>query len=144
MNAEIWNDLIDNLTNAGVAIDRECKKVADDLTKALDTLTNKSREIKIDDNPEHAEQNEKYKKLNARIESLFSIVQKASRVYQTNTLNTLNSKFYNTSYKLYRDIVAGYKQQQGKSNQTGNLENSGNITQPTNSENEKNAEKGKV
>lgn len=144
MSTEIWNDLIDNLTNAGVAIDRECKKISDDLTKALDTLTNKSREIKIDDNPEHAEQNEKYKKLNARIESLFSIVQKASRVYQTNTLNTLNSKFYNTSYKLYRDIVAGYKQQQGKSNQTSNLADSGNITQPTSSENAKNAEQGKV
>ena len=44
-------------------------------------------------------------------QTLLTIVQKISRIYQTNILNTFNSKLFGSCYKIYRDIVAGYKQQ---------------------------------
>ena len=57
-----------------------------------------------------------------RLDELDKCVKTITKTYEITTLNVLNTKFYKTNYNLYRDIVAGYKQQNQAmktSNETG-------------------------
>ena len=105
---ELWKDLIDDLTNSLAAIELETKNISTDLKKACDMLQKKMRE---NETRQNSSNNTQQQQTNNRAEELFKIVQDVSNTYYTNILNTLRNKFYKTSYKLYRDIVIAYQQQ---------------------------------
>ena len=48
------------------------------------------------------------------LKTVLDAVQDLSRVFATNSINTMINTFYRTSYNLYRDMVTAYKQSNGE------------------------------
>lgn len=90
-----WEDLIENITGIGVALEKVTKENSTRLEKCLKELN--SRNDKNDSN----------------VKAVLDGVQAVANVFLTVQLNILNNQFYKNSYTIYRDIVAGYKQQSG-------------------------------
>lgn len=107
-----WKELVDDLTNSGRLIESITKNISDDLKKACNALQNKARQE--ENNIDNKDQRGNDVPSENRAQQLFNIVQQVSKTYYVTLINVLRSKFYATSYKLYREIVTGY--QQSKSN----------------------------
>lgn len=109
LTVDLWNDLLDNIKGSPKLIETESKAISDDLAKACEMLNSKINKTANNSQTKDANANATAETDNAQ--TLLTIVQKISRIYQTNMLNTFNSKLFGSCYKIYRDIVAGYKQQ---------------------------------
>ena len=113
LEAAVWTDIIDNIKGTQTLIDKLTKKYSEDLNKATKDIeaAQKAAEAMTKtggDEAKIAEGKAKYE----RASTLFNIVAKKMAVsFQTQTLNTIVKDFYGVSYKMYRDIVAGYLQQ---------------------------------
>ena len=108
---ELWEGLVKDLIESLAAIELETKNISNDLKKACEMLQKKMKENEAKKNNENNTD-----PIDNRAEELFKIVQDVSNTYYTNILNTLRNKFYKVSYKLYRDIVTAYQQQNVNAN----------------------------
>lgn len=124
---ELWDGLIKDLMETGKLIESETKKISDSLKAACQTIQEKARQEENqqtqNNNQNNQNQNQNQEQSKGRASQLLQVVQNISRTYYVTMLNVLRSKFYRTSYNLYRDIVKAYQQQ--SSTNTSNGENSG-------------------
>jgi len=112
-----WIDLVKDLTDTMNLIEKASKTAAADMTKAVDLISKKQQQLETNANSNNTN-NENNQSMADKVNELYNQLKKVSNVYETTRLNVLNSKFYATSYNLYRDIVAGYKQQFGNGEAT--------------------------
>lgn len=114
LTKRLWDGLIKDLLETGRLIESSVKKISEELKKATETLQNKTRQGEV--NKSNGNDQGENNNVADRASQLFNIVQTVSRNYHTTLLNTLRSKFYSINYKLYRDIVTIYNQQQNQNN----------------------------
>ena len=111
----MWNDLIDNLTNTIPFLEKFAQTSSDDFNKAAilvnKTLQDTTTKLKSMNGDNNAEEKSKYEKLQSRCETLSKMLMDYGQNYQALCDNTINTKFYATSYTLYSDIVKKYLQQ---------------------------------
>jgi hypothetical protein len=138
LTAELWEETIQNITDAEKAISIGIKQITDDISSTCDDLKNRVNALKnqADDamnNAINAESNGDASKANSltdvatqseeganRLQALVNIVTEISNEYGIGFAKTLQKDFFETSYKLYTAIINDYK------NVTG-----GNAQQPT-------------
>ena len=119
---ELWDDLLKDLMETGKLIESETKKISDNLKAACQTLQNQIRQDESQTTQQN-QNNQNQEQSKGRASQLLQVVQNISRTYYVTMLNVLRSKFYRTSYNLYRDIVKAYQQQTATNASNG--ENSG-------------------
>ena len=106
MDAQMWSELYNDLINTPDTISKITKAVSEDLTKTSDFLQKRIQQLEM-----ATADAEKNAPILQRCNDLNKAVQQSSKMFKTQMLNILNSKFYSTSYTIYREIVTGYKQQ---------------------------------
>ena len=115
LDQNMWNDLIDNLTNTIPFLEKFAQTSSDDFNKAAilvnKTLQDTTTKLKSMNGDNNAEEKSKYEKLQSRCETLSKMLMDYGQNYQALCDNTINTKFYATSYTLYSDIVKKYLQQ---------------------------------
>ena len=119
---ELWDDLLKDLMETGKLIESETRKISDNLKAACQTLQNQIRQDESQTTQQN-QNNQNQEQSKGRASQLLQVVQNISRTYYVTMLNVLRSKFYRTSYNLYRDIVKAYQQQTATNASNG--ENSG-------------------
>lgn len=132
LDSQHWNDLVDNLKGSSRLIESTTKAISEDLKKACTMLQTKIREEEIKSNTQSSSDNneQNQQKSDGRATQLLEIVRTVSQRYYTTMLNVLRSKFYKTSYDLFRDIIKAYQQQ----NASANTSNGQNTTNPQGNE----------
>jgi hypothetical protein len=109
VTADIFNDLINNITNASNLVQ---KFVQEDLVQPLANATEKVQQkmnIQIPDNAD--ETNSKAVQQKQRAELIAKILTDTSNIFATTSVNTLTKDFYGISYETYAKIVNAYKAQ---------------------------------
>lgn len=119
---ELWDDLLKDLMETGKLIESETRKISDNLKAACQTLQNQIRQDESQTTQQN-QNNQNQEQSKGRASQLLQVVQNISRTYYVTMLNVLRSKFYRTSYNLYRDLVKAYQQQTATNASNG--ENSG-------------------
>lgn len=134
LTKDLWDDLIDNLTNADKALEIVAKSTAQDLNKAVGMLKervesiqsrmkNATRDVEggsdfmnqtmggsLPNNSAILESEWNTMDL-AKYQSLLKSVMEISNEYTVGFANALQRKFYLVSYNLYRDTVTVFKGQ---------------------------------
>lgn len=120
MTREQWYGLIKDLTETGNLIESQTRKISDDLKRACNTMNRLAREEERKQKEAQQQSNEQgannEPKTPGRVTQLYNIIQHVSRTYYVTMLNVFRSRFYATNYKLYRDIVTLYQQQNSQAN----------------------------
>lgn len=126
MSEKQWNELVTDLTETGNLLKTVTSKMSTELTSSVDTIKSELQKY------EAATGNDpKIVKGKERMESLNNAVQQLIKIYETPALNSLVTKFYNSQYKMYRDIVIYYEQQRSNnSTDQGSTTNNQNQTNP--------------
>ena len=109
VTADIFNDLINNITNAANLVQ---KFVQEDLVQPLTNATSEVQQkmnIQIPDNA--ADTNSEAVQQKQRAELISKILTDTSNIFATTSVNTLTKDFYGISYETYAKIVNAYKAQ---------------------------------
>jgi len=109
VTADIFNDLINNITNASNLVQ---KFVQEDLVQPLTNATSEVQQkmnIQIPDNA--ADTNSEAVQQKQRAELIAKILTDTSNIFATTSVNTLTKDFYGISYETYAKIVNAYKAQ---------------------------------
>lgn len=104
-----WEALYTSLLQFPKVMNEACKGVADDLDKTSTMLKQKTAELESTKSS-----NPNADKIDAKItraEALNKALQDITKIYETPGFNSLTIKFFKINYNLYREIIAGYKQQ---------------------------------
>lgn len=107
LTAEQWKELYTDLLETPELIAKISKAHSDDLDKAATFLQRKIQSLEQltgDDAQKNAPALERCNQVN-------KIIQDSAKLYKSKTLNAINGSFYSKNYVVYREIVAGYKQQ---------------------------------
>ena len=102
------------LLNTPDMIAKITKANTDDLTKATDFIQKKLQQLEM----ATGDQLQKNEPEIKRCKEINKIIQDTTKSYKVMMLNAMNNKFYSTNYTIYREIVAGYKQQSKNSTET--------------------------
>jgi hypothetical protein len=125
-----WDILIKDIVETGPLLEKDIKKIADDLTAAVKKVEaiHKDTKSKLDsakakqnggnNNTSTSNSNEvtELEKKTQVCESIMKALQDVSAEYGCALLNVISSKFYGVSYTMYHDIVIKYKQQKNTNN----------------------------
>lgn len=114
LEAKQWYELCDDLLNTPDMIAKITKANTDDLTKATDFIQKKLQQLEM----ATGDQLQKNEPEIKRCKEINKIIQDTTKSYKVMMLNAMNNKFYSTNYTIYREIVAGYKQQSKNSTET--------------------------
>lgn len=114
LNADMWKDLYEDLLNTPELISKVTKANTDDLTKATDFIQKKLQQLEM----VSGDQLQKNGPAIQRCKEINKIIQDTTKSYKVMMMNAMNNKFYSTNYTIYREIVAGYKQQSKNSTET--------------------------
>ena len=125
LTAAMWETMCKDLTETMPLIKGVCKTNSEDINKAAIKIKQKMAELESIATANGEVNKNIIEKKKRRLEDLEKGVQTITKNYEITTLNVLNTKFYRTTYNLYRDIVAGYKQQTSENN-TANTNDSDN------------------
>lgn len=132
LEASEWKEMYEDILNSPEAISKITKAMSADLDKASDFLAKESQRLES----ATGEEAQKNAPLLTRCQELDKIIKQVSKSYKSLALNVMNSNFYSTNYTLYREIVAGYKQQtKSNPNTTTNTTNTTNTPSEPPSEN---------
>lgn len=132
LSADQWKDLYTDLTQTQNLLSSIVKANSEDLRNASKSLQQQAQQLETAaNNNESQEATAKRERINA----LNKCVQDIAKIYESTTLNVLNAKFYKTSYNMYRDIVAGYKQQNNSTQPQQQTTQQGQQPQTTNNNN---------
>jgi hypothetical protein len=112
----MWKDIYTDLINTAPLIKTTCKANSDDINKAATKLKQTMSELESRTTTNGTAVSGEVEKQKQRVTDLDNAVKTITKLYEITTLNVLNTKFYKTQYNLYRDIVAGYKQQSSERN----------------------------
>ena len=107
-----WTDLYKDLLATPDLIAKITKAHSEDVNKACEFLRNKTQSLEQstgDAATKNAAAIERCTQVN-------KLIQDSVKMYKSKIFNTLNSKFYAKNYVVYREIVAGYKQQLNTAN----------------------------
>ena len=130
---EQWTAIYEDLVTVPKAIAEINKAIVDDINKATDIVQKKLQELEtVPDDKKDNNKIELYK-------NIAKVIQDATRQWKVPMLNSMNNKFYSTNYTIYREIVAGYKQQ-SKNNAQPGITNTNNNNVVNNTENANNSE----
>lgn len=130
---EQWTAIYEDLVTVPKAIAEINKAIVDDINKATDIVQKKLQELEtVPDDKKDNNKIELYK-------NIAKVIQDATRQWKVPMLNSMNNKFYSTNYTIYREIVAGYKQQ-SKNNAQPGITNTNNNNVVNNTENVNNSE----
>ena len=114
LTADMWKDLYEDLLKTPELISKVTKANTDDLTKATDFIQKKLQQLEM----VSGDQLQKNGPAIQRCKEINKIIQDTTKSYKVMMLNAMNNKFYSTNYTIYREIVAGYKQQSKNSTET--------------------------
>ena len=106
-----WNELYTDLINTPKMMNEACDKVAEDLNKAATMLKQKTAEVEAQKSASGSVDEANNDKKLSRMTELRTALDRITKLYETPSFNALTIKFFKINYNLYRDIVAGYKQQ---------------------------------
>lgn len=115
LSVNLWTDMIDNLKGSDKIINDFCKAHSTELKSCAQVLQTTARSANVEASSSDTTKQQTGQKKQSRVEQLFNIVQTVSRVYTITTLNCVQSKFYNVTYKTYSDIIKAYNQQKNQS-----------------------------
>ena len=108
---EMWKNIYTDLIDTMPLIKSVCKTNSEDMNKAATRVKQKMSELESITTQKGEAVNADVDNQKKRLEELNKCIQTITKTYEITTFNALNTKFYKTTYNLYRDIVAGYKQQ---------------------------------
>ena len=116
-----WKQMCDDLLQSQKLLKDTVDKMAEDLNKAATDIEQRAKNVKDQgsDDAEKTANNE----LSKRYTELGNILRDISKSYHVAFINTIQTKFYATTYTLYRDIITAYNQQKGKNTSDGNTGN---------------------
>ena len=144
LTPEKWNDLIGNIQKVGPALTQIGKAMSSDISKCLDSINKRLNSVKEQDSETKTKtETESYEDTNTygdlfmedgeekltqqQLQTLFNAVQDISDVWCVGIQNALDKNFYRTSYTLYKDMIAAYKQSNG--NTTNDQSNNNKTTE---------------
>lgn len=121
MTEKQWTDLVTDLTETGTLLKTVTEKMSAELTSSADSIKSELQKYEVATGSDPKLENGK-----RRMEALNDAIQQLIKIYEAPAINSLVTKFYNSGYKMYRDIVIYYEQQR----QSGSTDtNSGNNQQ---------------
>jgi hypothetical protein len=120
LTAEKWETLLRNITLVGNTFESELKNItkdnevaADKLQSVVNHLQNKIDQL-IQTAYEREEKTDEYNRLRKQLDRnriLLQAVNEISREYSAIYASVINTDFFKTQYRLYRDVVSLYKSQ---------------------------------
>lgn len=136
---KVWTDLVSNIVEVGPALTKIGEHMKKDISACLDDVKNRLNAVQTktesyeDDitsygNPfmEDGDQQPSSdsssggngEKLSEKqLSDMFTAVQDISNVWCVGVQNAMDKRFYRTSYQLYKDVIAAYKQSNGNGEQ---------------------------
>lgn len=148
LTPELWNGLVEDILNVGPVLTKIGKHMESDIKACADELNkrlNAIQEQKSEPTNEAFEDTNPYGDLymedgeegltQAQLQTMVNAVTDISNVWCVGIQNALDKNFYRTSYTLYKDVIAAYKQSNGNNpNNQNNDNNDNNDNKDTNSE----------
>ena len=116
LTANLWNDLINNITNTEKALNIFLKFVVEDNNQAMKLIKPKVDELQKQIDQQNATNTASDRELETKFQfynTILSAVTSISNEYQSAFVNCMQTNFYRVSYKLYRDVISAYKQTKG-------------------------------
>ena len=144
LTPELWNTLIEDIQNVGPVLTKigkhmetDIKACLDDINKRLNNVKEQNQETNQSSSSET--KTESYEDTNTygdlfmedgeeglsqqQLQTMFNAVQDIANVWCVGIQNALDKNFYRTSYTLYKDVIAAYRQSNGNNTTDQNADN---------------------
>ena len=114
MTKEVWDDIVDTLTNSGKLIEGLTKGFTSALNDEVKLLNQKlQEEERAAAQPQQQNQNgqQQQQKPTGVAQKLYDVFKLILDDYQMNSMNTLGKTMFNTYYDVYKKVYDAYQSQ---------------------------------